>query len=222
MDGPIDATGKMATHSMHKLVCYNVGHPINKLRLVRTDNNSTQQARVCTVYATFTALPHDRSLKLRAPRHRFTALPHKLPASQYAAVAAARLIPAVAPPPQSTYHYRQDPWQPLPPSTDTHSLPPAAVAGGFGWALRDGGAHAALAAWAMDAVHRGLRNFDADRPRCLAADPTAQGEAAGRSGGVGYGAAPADGGSARADEWVWEGPGPGPADDASDPFRAGW
>ena len=34
--------------------------------------------------------------------------------------------------------------------------------------------------------------------------------------------ATADGGLARADEWVWEGPGPGPADDASNPFRAGW
>ena len=66
----------------------------------------------------------------------------------------------------------------------------------------------------MDAVQPGRRDVDAGRPRCLAADPTAQGEAAS--------AAPADGGSGRADEWVWEGPGPGPADDASDPFRAGW
>ena len=66
----------------------------------------------------------------------------------------------------------------------------------------------------MDAVQRGRRDVDAGRPRCLAvADLTAQGEAAS--------AAPADGGSGRADEWVWEGPGPGPADDATDPFRAG-
>ena len=53
---------------------------------------------------------------------------------------------AVAPPPQSTHHSRQVAWQPLPSPSDTHSLPPAAVAGGFGAALRDCGAHAALAA----------------------------------------------------------------------------
>ena len=187
---------------MHKLVCCNVTQPIDKLRQARTDS--------CTLSSTFTALPHKRAHDSTCCRRRTRRMPRS---------------PAVAPLPQSTHRSRQVAWQPLPPPSDTHSLPPAAVAGGFGWAgLRDGDAHA-LAACAMDAVQRGRCDVDAGRPRCLAADPgdpMAQGETAGRVFATPDGAAPAAGGSDRADEWMWEGPGPGPADDASDPFRAGW
>ena len=94
---------------MHKLVCCNVTQPIDKLRQARTDS--------CTLSSTFTALPHKRAHDSTCCRRRTRRMPRS---------------PAVAPLPQSTHRSRQVAWQPLPPPSDTHSLPPAAVAGGFG------------------------------------------------------------------------------------------